>query len=79
MDESYRRHQHLGNGYRLDLVSVPNAIVLHARVGPLSHGASLRAYEWWSWLATAGDSIVRRMKILRLHDRAATGSRGAAL
>jgi hypothetical protein len=28
MDETYGEHHLLGNGYRLDLVSVPNGIVL---------------------------------------------------
>ncbi len=35
LDESYAKHQHhlLGNGYRLDLVGVPRAIVLRREDG----------------------------------------------
>ena len=33
MDENYGEHHLLGNGYRLDLVSVPRAIVLRREDG----------------------------------------------
>ena len=33
MTESYGKHHHLGNGYRLDLVSDPKAIVLRREDG----------------------------------------------
>lgn len=33
MDESYGKHHLLGNGYRLDLVSQPRAIVLRREDG----------------------------------------------
>ncbi len=33
MDENYGEHDLLGNGYRLDLVSVPRAIVLRREDG----------------------------------------------
>ena len=33
MTESYGKHHHLGNGYRLDLVSDPKAIMLRREDG----------------------------------------------
>jgi hypothetical protein len=33
MDDRHEEHPLLGNGYRLDLVSVPGAIVLHREDG----------------------------------------------
>ena len=45
MVESYAKHHHLlGNGYRLDLVGDPTAIVLRREVGSEVAGVGFRTF-----------------------------------
>ncbi len=48
MDENYGEHHLLGNGYRLDLVSVPGAIVLRRE-----DGSEVARFSIWDATSTA--------------------------
>ena len=47
MTESYGKHHHLGNGYRLDLVSDPKAIVLR------EDGSEVARFSVWDATSNA--------------------------
>ncbi len=48
MDENYGEHSLLGNSYRLDLVSVPSAIVLRRE-----DGSEVARFSIWDATSTA--------------------------
>ncbi len=52
MDENYGEHHLLGNGYRLDLVSVPRAIVLRRE-----DGSEVASFSVWDATSNAIEQL----------------------